>query len=59
MRSEASSMPNRKHSQPPKPDMFSDFGMLNPSEIEQLKQDKKDANAWFQKELRKQGILKA
>lgn len=49
MKSENSSESTRKPSPHQKPDTSMVSEMLTPSEIEQLRQSKKDANAYFQK----------
>ena len=49
MKSEIYSGSTRNHSPLPKQDTSSASEMLTPSEIEQLRQEKKESNAFFQK----------
>ena len=49
MKSENSSESSRKPLPQQKPDTSPVSEMLTPSEIEQLRQDKKESNAFFQK----------
>jgi hypothetical protein len=48
MKSKKCSVSNQKPLQPQKPGISELSGKLTPSEIEQLRQNKKDANAYFQ-----------
>ena len=49
MKKEKSKTSDQKPSQEQKPDTSMVSEMLTPSEIEQLRQSKKDANTYFQK----------